>query len=156
MREMQHIKRKLSDEKTMELLKSGEHGILALNGDDGYPYAVPITYSVFDGFIYFHSGNHGYKIDILKKNTKACFSVILNVEVLPSKFSAAFESVIVTGDISFVEDKEEKMRALEFLLDQFSPDHKEAGMKFAHGPFGEKTAVFKMKIKEISGKGKYS
>ena len=30
------------------------------------------------------------------------------------------------------------------------------GMKFVHGPFGEKTAVFKMKIKEITGKGKYS
>ena len=156
MREMTHAKRKLSYETTIELLKKGEHGILALNGDDGYPYAVPITYSYFDECIYFQSANHGYKIDILKNNPKACFSVILNVEVLPSKFSAKFESIIVTGDISFVEDKQEKDKVLIDLIDRYSSEYKEMGMKFVHGPFGEKTAVFKMTIKEISGKGKYS
>lgn len=155
MREMHQKNRKLSDEATFELLKKGEHGILALNGDDGYPYAVPITYSYFDNCIYFHSANHGYKIDILKMNPKACFSVIINVEVMPSKFSAKFESVIVKGDISFVEDKNEKNRALEFLVDHYSSEYKEIGMKFINGPFGEKTTVFKMTIKEISGKGKY-
>ncbi len=156
MREMTHAKRKLSYEKTIELLKEGEHGILALNGDDGYPYSVPITYSYFDECIYFHSASHGYKIDILKKNPKASFSVILNVEVLPSKFSAKFESIIATGDIYFVEDKEEKNKILIDLIDRYSPEYKEMGMKFVNGPFGEKTAVFKMKIKEITGKGKYS
>lgn len=156
MREMNQIKRKLSDEVTFDLLRKGEHGILALNGDHGYPYAVPITYLYFDDCIYFHSADHGYKIDILKRNQKACLTVILNVEVIPSKFNATFESVIVTGDISFVEHKDEKNRSLEYLLDRFSPEHKEIGMKFIHGLFGEKTSVFKMKIKEISGKGKYS
>ena len=156
MREMTHTKRKLSYEKTIELLKSGEHGILALNGDDGYPYAVPITYRYLDNYIYFHSANHGYKIDILKRNTKASFSVILNVEVLPSKFSASFESIIATGDIVFVEDKIEKDKILIDLIDRYSSEYKEMGMKFVNGPFGEKTAVFKMKIKEITGKGKYS
>ena len=156
MREMNQIKRKLSDEVTFALLKKGEHGVLALNGDDGYPYAVPITYSYFDNFIYFHSANHGYKIDILKKNQKACLSVIISVEVLPSQFSAKYESVIVTGEIEFVEDKNEKNRALEYLIDQYSSEFKEIGMKFVNGPFGEKTSVFKMKIREVSGKGKYS
>ena len=156
MREMTHSKRKLSYEKTIELLKSGEHGILALNGDDGYPYAVPITYRYLDNYIYFHSANHGYKIDILKRNTKASFSVILNVEVLPSKFSASFESIIATGDIVFVEDKIEKDKILIDLIDRYSSEYKEMGMKFVNGPFGEKTAVFKMKIKEITGKGKYN
>lgn len=156
MREMNHPKRKLSDEVTFELLKKGEHGVLALNGDDGYPYAVPITYRYFDDCIYFHSANHGYKIDILQNNTKACLSVIVNVEVVPSKFSANFESVIATGDISFVAEKEEKNKVLIDLLDTYSPEYKEMGMKFVNGPFGEKTSVFKMKIKEITGKGKYS
>ena len=156
MREMTHTKRKLSYEKTIELLKSGEHGILALNGDDGYPYAVPITYRYLDDYIYFHSANHGYKINILKRNTKASFSVILNVEVLPSKFSASFESIIATGDIVFVEDKIEKDKILIDLIDRYSSEYKEMGMKFVNGPIGEKTAVFKMKIKEITGKGKYS
>ena len=153
---MTHTKRKLSYEKTIELLKSGEHGILALNGDDGYHYAVPITYRYLDNYIYFHSANHGYKIDILKRNTKASFSVILNVEVLPSKFSASFESIIATGDIVFVEDKIEKDKILIDLIDRYSSEYKEMGMKFVNGPFGEKTAVFKMKIKEITGKGKYN
>lgn len=74
----------------------------------------------------------------------------------PSKFSAKFESVIATGDIGFVEDKAEKDKVLIDLLDRYSPEYKEIGMKFVGGPFGEKTAVFKMQIKEITGKGKYS
>lgn len=27
-----------------ELLESGRRGIFAVNGDDGYPYAIPINY----------------------------------------------------------------------------------------------------------------
>lgn len=154
---MNHKNRKLSYEKTIELLNKGEHGILTLNGDNGYPYALPITYTYFDECIYFHSADHGYKIDILNDNTKACFSLILNVEVMPSKFSAKYESVVATGDIAFVNNENgEKNSALEILLDRFSPEYKEKGMEFVNSAFGDKTSVFKMTIKELTGKGKYN
>ena len=41
---MYKSKRQLSDADTLELLKKGDHGTLAVQGDDGYPYATPVNY----------------------------------------------------------------------------------------------------------------
>lgn len=48
-----------------EILKKELRGVLAVNGDGGYPYALPINY-YFDGEnnkIYFHSAKSGHKMD---------------------------------------------------------------------------------------------
>lgn len=37
-------KSELSTEATKELLRNSRRGVLAVNGDDGYPYAIPINY----------------------------------------------------------------------------------------------------------------
>ena len=53
-REMRRKRQALSGELCEEILKNGRCGTLALSGDNGYPYAVPMSY-VFDGDkIYFH------------------------------------------------------------------------------------------------------
>ena len=47
-REMRRKKQKLSKEECERILYDGTSGVLALHGDDGYPYTVPISY-VYDG-----------------------------------------------------------------------------------------------------------
>ena len=93
-RKMYKEKRQLSAEETQALFVKGHHGILSVNGDDGYPYAVPVNYVFIDGKIYIHSAKYGYKIDALKQNDKVCFTAILNSQIIPDKFTAAFESVV--------------------------------------------------------------
>ena len=39
--------------------------MLALLGDNDYPYAVPISYVYDDGKVYFHSAKNGHKIDAI-------------------------------------------------------------------------------------------
>ena len=49
------------------LLQCSRRGILAVNGDDGYPYAIPINY-FYDREnqkIYFHGARAGHKVDAL-------------------------------------------------------------------------------------------
>ena len=54
-REMRRTRQALPPEEISAVLERGTSGVLALAGDDGYPYAVPISY-VYDGErIYFHS-----------------------------------------------------------------------------------------------------
>lgn len=43
-REMKHANQQLSDEEAIAILQRGKSGVLALHGDNGYPYAVPISY----------------------------------------------------------------------------------------------------------------
>lgn len=40
-------KNEIDTDAAKELLLSGRRGVLAVNGDDGYPYAIPINY-VYD------------------------------------------------------------------------------------------------------------
>ncbi len=62
---------------TEALLTSNRRGILAMNGDNGYPYAIPINY-FYDNEtqkIYFHGAKAGHKVDALKVSDKVCFTV---------------------------------------------------------------------------------
>ncbi len=52
---------KLSDEEVQAVIARNTHGVLALAGDDGYPYALPISYAYPDGAFYFHSAPAGHK-----------------------------------------------------------------------------------------------
>ncbi len=60
----------MPDEAVYEILNSSPTAVLAVEGDDDYPYAVPINYVFSNGKIYFHSAKTGHKIDALKRNRK--------------------------------------------------------------------------------------
>ena len=74
--EMRRKKQQLSDAACMELLEQCTSGVLAVLGEDGYPYAVPLSY-VYDGRnIYFHSATQGHKLDNIREHPQASFCVI--------------------------------------------------------------------------------
>ena len=53
-KEMRRHKQLLNAEETAAVLERGTSGVLALSGEDGYPYAVPLS-DVFDGGrVFFH------------------------------------------------------------------------------------------------------
>lgn len=69
-------KNELSTEDTKQILREARRGVLAVNGEDGYPYAIPINF-IYDetaGRIYFHSSRTGYKLDAIKVCDKVCFT----------------------------------------------------------------------------------
>lgn len=150
-REMYKKDRQMSAEEVEKIFAQGNHGTIAVNGDDGYPYAVPVNYIYDGGSIYIHSAKYGYKIDALNRDNKVCFSAILNSKVEQSMFTAAFRSVVAFGKASFVEDEAERRRILEQFIYKLSPDFVEGGMKFVDAAIG-KTALIKIDIEEIKGK----
>ncbi len=94
---------------------------MAVSGDDGYPYAVPINY-VYDGTsIYIHSAAQGHKIDALRRNSKCSLCVVDKDDVIPEEFTSYFRSVIAFGTACFVESTDEKIAALRLLGGKYSP-----------------------------------
>ena len=150
-RNLNKSNRQLPQNETEELFAQGHHGILAVNGEEGYPYAVPVNYVYLDGKIYIHSAQYGYKMEMIEKDPKVCFSAILRSEIVPERFTAKFESVVATGKISLVEEEGEKRRALETFIKRFSPDYYENGIKFINASF-DKVAVLRIDVEEITGK----
>ncbi|MCI5498420.1 MAG: pyridoxamine 5'-phosphate oxidase family protein [Clostridiales bacterium] len=148
---MHKASRQLSDAETLEILKKGDHGTLSVQGDDGYPYSTPVNYIMVANKLYIHSAPYGYKIECLERNTKCCFSAIISAKIIPSKITAAFESVIMTGNAVFIEDQAEKRAALEAFVTQKHPGYEDVGFKMIDKQI-DKTAV--MRIDPISMTGK--
>ena len=72
-RSMRRGRQSLPPNVCREILEKGVSGVLAVSGDDGYPYAVPLNYVYDDGCLYFHSANVGHKIDAIRENPKVSF-----------------------------------------------------------------------------------
>ena len=89
-REMRRKRQQLSDEESISILQKATAGTLALLGDNGYPYAVPISYVYADSKLYFHSALSGHKIDAIKNYDKASFCVIDKDDVQPEKYTNTF------------------------------------------------------------------
>lgn len=145
--------RLLTEEKIVKLLKVGEYGFLSLSLK-GQPYGVPISYA-WDGenSIYFHSAPVGQKINIIKSNSSASFCVVKNTRVIPEKFTTEYESVILKGKIDVVYDLKQSIKGFELLVDKYSANHKQEGMKYAENSL-QRTSILRFDILEISGKGK--
>ena len=121
-REMRRIKQALSKEESIQILEKGTSGVLALSGDDGYPYAVPISYVYADSRLYFHSAKCGHKIDAILKCPKASFCVIEQDVVVPEKYTTFFRSVIAFGQIRILEESSEIRSAVEMLAVKYHPN----------------------------------
>ena len=150
-REMHKKERQVSDERAKEMLLEATEGTLAMHGDDGYPYALPMNYVYLNGAIYIHTADYGYKIDALKANQKVCFSVIVRSKIAPELYTTRYESVVATGDAEFIEDEAERQLVMETIVDRFSPGLREGVMKFIKAAIA-RTAIIKINIREMKGK----
>ena len=128
-REMRRKRQQLSEEESIGILQKATAGTLALLGDNGYPYAVPISYVYADGKLYFHSALSGHKVDAIRNCDKASFCVIDKDDVQPEKYTTYFRSVIAFGRIHIIEDDQEKLETARLLGDRYNPNQEEALQK---------------------------
>ena len=105
---------------TEALLTSNRRGILAMNGVNGYPYAIPINY-FYDNEtqrIYFHGAKAGHKVDALKASDKVCFTVYGDERIDESEPWAPYvQSAVVFGRCRLLEVGPESIARLkEFAI----------------------------------------
>lgn len=128
-RPMRRKRQELAQEESITILQKATSGTLALLGDNGYPYAVPISYVYHEGKLYFHSAVEGHKVDAIRQCEKASFCVIEQDEVHPEKYTTFFRSVIAFGKIHIIEDETEKLQMARMLGNRYNPDQDEALQK---------------------------
>ena len=151
-REMRRKTQLLAEEENVRILKSLTAGVLALNGDDGYPYAVPISYVYADGRLYFHCALSGHKMDAIARSNKASFCVVEQNEIIPEKFTTHYRSVIAFGRIGAVDDNSEKVRILRLLAAKYSPKETEEAVTEEIEAGIRRATVLEMKIEHLTGK----
>lgn len=151
-REMRRIKQALSKEEAIRILEMGTSGVLALSGDDGYPYAVPISYVYTGSKLYFHCAKSGHKIDAIQKCQKASFCVIEQDLIVPEKYTTFFRSVIAFGRIRILEEAAEIQASIEMLAAKYHPDDTEEGRQNAIQQALERLCMLEFSIEHLSGK----
>ena len=152
MREMRRKNQLLSVEETVAIFERGSYGVLALAGDDGYPYALPISYVYCDKKLYFHSAKSGHKIDAVKSCEKASFCVVDKNQIVAEEYTTYFRSAIAFGKIRILEEEEEKKAALMKLAMKYSGVMGEDGCRAEMAKSFQAVAMIELNIEHMTGK----
>ena len=148
---MRRHRQQLSVEESIGILQKATSGTLALLGDGGYPYAVPISFVYDDGKLYFHSAMSGHKVDAIRSCNKASFCVIDQDSVRPAEYTTYFRSVIAFGRIRIVEDEPEKLAIARILGNRYNPNQEEALQKELEHGLARMLAI-RFDIEHLTGK----
>lgn len=135
-----------------ELLLLSRRGVLAVNGDDGYPYAIPINY-IYDRDakrIYFHGARAGHKVDALCACDKVCFTVYGNETIKEEPWAPYMQSTVVFGRCHLLESSENTMALLKRFAMKYFPDEQMVDEEIAHA--GKAVQMFEIEIEHLSGK----
>ncbi len=151
-REMRRKNQALPREDCAAILGRGTSGVLALSGEGGYPYAVPISYVYHGGKLYFHCAKAGHKLDAIRREPRASFCVIDEDRVVPAEYTTYFRSVIAFGRIRVLEEEGEKLAAIERLAEKYAPEDTPQGRRNAIHREWAPLCMLEMSIDHLTGK----
>lgn len=151
-REIRRKKNAISIDSAKELLRTSRRGVLSVQGENGYPYALPINYLYEEETqtILFHGAKTGHKVDALKACDKVCFTVVGNERIQEEPWAPFVQSVIVFGRCHLVEDRERSIALVRRLAGKYYPDEAMAEEEIRLS--GKHVQMFELKIEHLSGK----
>ncbi len=144
--------REISIDETKKILTEARIGVLAVNGDDGYPYSIPINfyYDEAKQKIYFHGARIGHKADSIKKCDKVCFTAY-GPEVIKDEVWAPYvKSAVVFGRCHTMEDTTEATIRLRQFAMKYYPSEMAVDEEIAAS--GKAVQMYEIDVEYMSGK----
>lgn len=157
------------------VIDKAQYGVLSTIDEEGRPYGLPLSLVRKGDSLYFHSAKGGKKLGIFERTKEVWVTFVgetnipenysqeeleeiskdeSNVGLLLSKvFTTEFESTMVKGSIEKVEDKEEKIEALNLICRKYTPDKIKYAEKAIVSSY-ERVNIYKIKVDEITAKRK--
>lgn len=149
-RPMRRFKQQLCDEACIEILKHAPRGVLAVLGDFGYPYTIPLNFVYENGKIFFHCAKEGHKIDAIRNCDKASFCVLNEGVKEPGSWWYHFESVVCFGRIRIINDRTLAYAKLRLFGAKYFPEDYDIEHDMSqNAPHAE---VLELSIEHITGK----
>ena len=152
-REMKRKHKAISAEECAAVLTEQTRGVLSVNGDDGYPYGMPMNYyyDPADGSIWFHTGKAGsHRTDSITRDPKVSFCVTEQGVKEDGNWAYTVRSVIVFGQIEMIDDPETIADIATRLSHKFTDD--EAFIRSEIERFIRGTLLLKLVPEHICGK----
>ena len=151
-RPMRRTKRAISSEDAKRLLEQGRRAVLAVNGDDGYPFAFPINYRFDAGAnkIFFHGAKAGQKVDALRRSDKVCLTVMGNEHYEQGEWAPYVQSTVVFGRCHLVDDAAATEAEVRRLALKYYPSAEEAEEEL--NKYLAAVQLYEIEIEHLTGK----
>ena len=151
-RPIRRTKREISIEDAKKVLTEARIGVFSVNGDDGYPFAIPVNY-FFDEEnqkIYFHGARAGHKVDSLQKSDKVCFTVYGPEVVKKEEWAPFVKSAVVFGRCHIMQDHSDALVQLRKLAKKYYPTEDLITEEIEKD--GHAVNMFEIDIEHLTGK----
>lgn len=145
----------LTENQITDLLSRSQTGSLATLNADGSPYNIPVHFVYENSKLYFHGLPRGQKIDNIIRDARVSFTayemqdILLDSEGKPCDTNTKYESVIIEGKASIMEDGEDKLSVLEAVVKKYTPHLQNIPLPEA---MVRGTAVIQIDVVNITGK----
>lgn len=149
-RKMRRENQSISAAECTEILKTAPRGVLAVHGEDGYPYAVPMDFLYANGKLYFHCAKAGHKLDAVRADSRVSFCVTDTPKRCDGEWFYRIKSVIVFGEMTVLQDGQEKLKILYQLGAKYCPYPAEIEKEV--NTYFEKAEILQLAPAHISGK----
>ncbi len=149
MRPMRRSDRAVTREQAWEILENAQYMTLSMQGADGAPYGVTLSFAREGEGLVFHCAAQGYKVDSLRKNPAVCVTAVCAQRTRPEEFTVAYESAVAFGTAREVTDPVEKRRALLAICKKYAPENPGAAAYAEQYPG---VAVWRVEVQAITGK----
>jgi nitroimidazol reductase NimA-like FMN-containing flavoprotein (pyridoxamine 5'-phosphate oxidase superfamily) len=126
---------------------------VGMSDNEGIPYVLPMNFGFHENVIYLHSAQEGKSISILKNNPIVCVTfctepeLVWQNEEVACSYRVRSESIICNGKVVFEEDYDEKVKALDIIMQQYS----EREFKYSE-PSVKNVKIWKVEIEDISAR----
>ncbi|HOT92254.1 MAG TPA: pyridoxamine 5'-phosphate oxidase family protein [Anaerolineae bacterium] len=155
-----HLRRsekEITDPAMMWAVIAGQKYMTLALSRDNIPYLVTVNYGCDQaaGCLYFHCAGEGKKMDYLRANPVVWGQVLEDHGYCDGKCDHAFRTVQFQGRVVFVEDIEEKRRALALMIEQLESDPEAVKARQLTEKAVARVTIGKVIIEAMSGKANH-
>ena len=150
-RTMRRARQQMSREEALKIMEKGQTCVLAVAGDDGYPYAAPLNYVWHEDKIYFHCARQGHKLDAIQGCPKVSVCVVDADQVAPEKFTTLYRSCVAFGRARVLKEPGEILFAIRLLNRKYAPGLMAQGEKEIIS-YWDKLCLVEIQVEHLTGK----
>lgn len=140
-------------ERIEEVISKSEICFVGMVDTGNTPYVIPMNFGYRDGVIYLHSGPEGRAINILNRNNQVCITFSIDHELVfqhpkvACSYRMKAKSVLCYGKVSFIEDLDDKRKALDIIMRHYS------GREFQYSePAVKNVKIWEVPVDRVSAK----
>ena len=120
-RKMRRFKQEIPQQECIDILKEQPRGVLAVYGENSYPYAFPMDYIYMDEKLYFHCAKEGHKLDAIAADNRVSFCVMDEGFRKDGDWALNIRSIVIFGKVKRINDADETVKIVRQIGLKYYP-----------------------------------